>query len=116
MLSPPILAIFLSPPFFFHFVLKHYTRRGKRLSGKEDLAVQGGESLVGEKDGGERYGGESPPRRAQKARVLEHTRSERLATDKHISLLGTIASYEENEVLLCIPSQVSNLKICFFLS
>ncbi len=81
-------------------MLKIYTRRGKRLAGKEDLAVQCGESLVGEKYGGERYGGESPLRRALKARVLEHTTSERLATDKHISLLGTITSYEENEVLL----------------
>ncbi len=95
-------------------MLKIYTRRGKRLSGKEDLAVQGGESLVGEKDGGERYGGESPLCRALKARVLEHTTSERLATDKQSSLLGTIASYEENEVLLCKRSQVSNLKSVFF--
>jgi hypothetical protein len=35
----------------------------------------------------------------QQARVLHYTRLERLARDKHSSLLGPFVSYEENEVL-----------------
>ncbi len=33
------------------------------------------------------------------ARVLHYTRLERLAWDKHSSLLGPLVSYEENEAL-----------------
>jgi hypothetical protein len=36
---------------------------------------------------------------AQQARVLVHTRLERLACDKNSSLLGKFMSYKENEVL-----------------
>jgi hypothetical protein len=32
-------------------------------------------------------------------RALDYTRSERLASDKHSSLLGPFISYEENEVV-----------------
>ncbi len=35
----------------------------------------------------------------QQARVLQYTRLERLARDKHSSLLGPFVSYEENGVL-----------------
>ncbi len=38
-------------------------------------------------------------KRAPKGRVLNYTRQERLRKDKHSNLLGTFASYEENEVL-----------------
>ncbi len=36
---------------------------------------------------------------AQKARMLQYTRLERLPVDKHSSLLGSLVSYEENETL-----------------
>ncbi len=36
---------------------------------------------------------------AQLARVLDYATSERLANDKHSSLLGPFVNYEENEVL-----------------
>jgi hypothetical protein len=37
--------------------------------------------------------------RNQKDRALDYTRSERLASDKHSSLLGPFVTYEENKVL-----------------
>ncbi len=35
----------------------------------------------------------------QQARVLDYTRTEKLAGDKHSNLLGTFLSYRENKVL-----------------